>query len=233
MATSSHRVLLLWDDPAVQAAMLGALEAAGLETVGAADPTQAVDVLTNRRIDVVVADYHLPGTVGLELLAVIRGTAPATRLILYSGEMTAELAAEARAFEVHRVLDKPVSGEKLVEAVQAAVAPPRPPEAPVAVPEPALEDGVERPWRLIVVQRTHRPVLQGILQNPDHWPPRSAVMPDRRHRERRLRLRQVAIDRRRTQRRAEPHALWYTHGFIVVETPGPPTEAIQLNASRA
>jgi hypothetical protein len=58
-------------------------------------------------------------------------------------------------------------------------------------------------------------------------------MPDRRHRERRLRLQQVAIDRRRTQRRAEPHALWYTHGFIVVETPGPPTEAIQLNVSRA
>jgi CheY-like chemotaxis protein len=214
--------------------MLGALEAAGLEAVGAADPTQAVDVLTDRRIDVVVADYHLPGTVGLELLAVIRGTAPATRLILYSGGMTAELAAEARAFEVQAVLDKPVCEEKLVEAVRAVVAPPRSTEPSVEVPgPPASGGGVERPWRLIVVQRTHRPVLQGILQNPDHWPPRSAVMPDRRHRERRLRLWQVTIDRRRTQRRAEPHAMWYTHGFIVVETPGPPMEAIQLNPSRA
>jgi hypothetical protein len=27
--------------------------------------------------------------------------------------------------------------------------------------------------------------------------------------------------------------MWYTHGFIVVETPGLPTEAIQLNASPA
>jgi hypothetical protein len=46
-------------------------------------------------------------------------------------------------------------------------------------------------------------------------------------------MRQVTIERRQAQRRADPHAMWYTHGFIVVETPGLPTEAIQLNASPA
>jgi hypothetical protein len=86
---------------------------------------------------------------------------------------------------------------------------------------------------LIVVQRTHRAVLQGILQNPDRWPTRSAVMVDRRHRERRLRMQQVTIERRRSQRRAEPHAMWYTHGFMVIETPGLPTEAIALNTQPA
>jgi hypothetical protein len=87
---------------------------------------------------------------------------------------------------------------------------------------------VEQPWRLIVVRRTHRVVLHAILQNPDHWPTRSAVMVDRRHRERRGRIEQVAIDRRRSQRRAEPDVAWYTQGFIVIRTPELPTGAIPL-----
>jgi hypothetical protein len=58
-------------------------------------------------------------------------------------------------------------------------------------------------------------------------------MPDRRHRERRLRMQQVTIDRRRSQRRAEPHAMWYTHGFIVIKTPSLPMEAIRLNSTPA
>lgn len=93
--------------------------------------------------------------------------------------------------------------------------------------------GVEQPWRLVVVERMHRAVLQGILQNPDRWPTRPAVMPDRRHRERRVRMQQVTIERRRSQRRTEPHAMWYTHSFIVVETPALPTEAIRLNITPA
>jgi hypothetical protein len=95
----------------------------------------------------------------------------------------------------------------------------------------AYSGGVEQPWRLIVVQRTYRDVLQGILRNPDRWPARSAVMPDRRHRERRVRLQQVTIERRRSQRRTEPDPMWYTHGFMVVETPALPTEAILLNTT--
>jgi DNA-binding NarL/FixJ family response regulator len=60
--------------------------------------------------------------VGLDLLAAIRGTAPGTALILYSGGMTDELAAEARDFDVRVVLEKPVSAEQLVEAVRVALA---------------------------------------------------------------------------------------------------------------
>jgi DNA-binding response OmpR family regulator len=77
--TTRHCVLLVEDDPAVQAALLGPLEAAGFEAVGAADATQALEVLADRRIDVVVADYHLPGIVGLDLHAAIRGRRPARR----------------------------------------------------------------------------------------------------------------------------------------------------------
>ncbi len=114
-------MLLVEDDPAVRAALLGALEAAGFEAIGAGDAAEALEVLAQRHVAVVVADYHLPGIAGLDLLAAIRGTAPGTSLILYSGGMTQELAAEARDFGVRVVLEKPVSAEQLVEAVCAAM----------------------------------------------------------------------------------------------------------------
>jgi hypothetical protein len=135
---------------------------------------------------------------------------------------------------VRAVQEKPISGKTLVEAARAAVATPRGTDARMEIPSLRASSGDDdRPWRLIVVQRTHRAVLQGILQNPDRWPARSAVMPDRRHRERRLRMQQVTIERQRSQRRAEPHTMWYTHGFIVIDTPEVPTEAIRLNTPPA
>ena len=67
-------MLLVEDDPAVRAALLGALEAVGFEAVGTADAAEALEVLARRRVDVVVADYHLPGIAGLDLLAAIRGS---------------------------------------------------------------------------------------------------------------------------------------------------------------
>jgi Response regulator receiver domain len=68
--------------------MLGALEVASFEAMGAGDAAEAPEILGEHRIDVGVADYYLPGITGLDLLAAIKGSAPGTPLILYSGEMT-------------------------------------------------------------------------------------------------------------------------------------------------
>jgi two-component system, response regulator FlrC len=120
MAPSTSRVLLVEDDAAVRSALLGTLQGAGFEAIGAQDAGQALEVLAQRRVDVVIADYHLPGVAGLQLLAAIRGTAPGTALILYSGRMTEELAAEARDFGVSVILEKPVSAEQMLESVRVA-----------------------------------------------------------------------------------------------------------------
>jgi DNA-binding NtrC family response regulator len=120
VTVGKSRVLLVEDDPAVRSALLGALEDAGFEAFGAADAAEALGVLGQYPVTVVVADYHLPGVAGLDLLAAIRGTAPSTSLILYSGGMTDELAEEAREFGVRAVLEKPVSAERLIAAIRSA-----------------------------------------------------------------------------------------------------------------
>ena len=57
MTAGRSRVLLVEDDPAVRAALLGALEAAGFEAVGTADAAEALAILVQRRVAVVVVDY--------------------------------------------------------------------------------------------------------------------------------------------------------------------------------
>jgi DNA-binding NtrC family response regulator len=115
------RVLLVDDSRTMRSAVLGALEAAGFETVAVGDVTEALDALAQRRFDVVLADYLLPGFSGLELLTAIKNAAPGTPLILYSGSMTEALAAEAQNSGVAAVLETPISVERLVEAVRAAL----------------------------------------------------------------------------------------------------------------
>jgi len=122
--TRRSRVLLVDDSRTMRSAVLAALDGAGFEAVAVGDVTEALDALARRRHDVLLADYHLPGTNGLELLAAMRNADPRTPLILYSGSMTEELAIEAGDFGVAAVLETPISIDRLVEAVRAAAAAP-------------------------------------------------------------------------------------------------------------
>jgi DNA-binding NtrC family response regulator len=130
------RVLLVEDNALVRSTLLQVLEVGGFEAIGAGDAAETLEVLGQHRVDVVVADYHLPGITGLELLAAIRGSAPGTGLILYSGGMTDTMVADAADFGVHVVMEKPVSSERLVEAVRAAVPSPSRPTPPSPGPAP-------------------------------------------------------------------------------------------------
>jgi len=116
------RVLLIDDSRTVQATLARGLEEAGFEVLVAGDAIEALDVLAQRRVAVLPANYQLPGMTGLDLLATLRGAYPDAPLILYSASMTPELAAQARDFGVAALLEKPVSPARLVEVVRTATA---------------------------------------------------------------------------------------------------------------
>ena len=63
------------------------------------------------------------------------------------------------------------------------------------------------PFRLIVVQRGETNAFKMILSAPDRWPVGTAVMFDRRERERRVLQLRVILERRQHQRRADPDAM--------------------------
>jgi hypothetical protein len=71
-------------------------------------------------------------------------------------------------------------------------------------------------------------VLEALRQSADRWPAGTMIMVDRRAGDRRVRMQRTVLERRRRQRRVEPDSTWYTQGFIVVETPRAPADAVLL-----
>src|SRR5262249_41226036 len=119
--TGRPRIMLVEDSLTVRAVLGEMLGRAGFEVDGAGDAAEAMELRGHRRFDVVIADYQLPGMTGLELLAALRGAHPQAPLILCSAWVAPELLAQARAFRVAAVLEKPVPLDRLIEAVRTAL----------------------------------------------------------------------------------------------------------------
>jgi hypothetical protein len=84
---------------------------------------------------------------------------------------------------------------------------------------------------LIILRRNESQAFRRILNSPVGLPAGTAIMLDRRERERRVLRLQARIERRQRERRAEPTALWQTHRFIVVDMAQLPIRAILLDAT--
>jgi CheY-like chemotaxis protein len=121
MTAPRPRLLLVEDTAAVMEIVRESLEDAGFEVDTAQTAIEAVERLTEHRYAAILSDYVLPDLPPLEWLAVARGIAPLTPLVIYSGAV--QLAEElARAWRVTVVLAKPVLPAQLVEAVRQAIA---------------------------------------------------------------------------------------------------------------
>jgi len=110
-------VLLVEDDPDLRRALGLVLRARGLSVSEAADGASALERLAEGGFDAVVADLGLPDLEGTELLGRLREAAPGTRLVVLTGRSGADLRRSCRRAGADEVLTKPVSGDRLAEAL--------------------------------------------------------------------------------------------------------------------
>jgi DNA-binding response OmpR family regulator len=223
MEASRPRVLVV-DDIDSRRIFRDALRPAGFDVDTAATASTALDRLATRHYAVIVADCTLPGLAPLDWLAVLRGAALSTPLILCSETIGDELRRQAAVFGAAAVLEKPFSVWQLLAAVRAALQSGLT-DSPTG---PLHSERMPRLFRLIVVRRDRQQMLHHILSASGRWPPRTAVMLDRRVGERRTRLKRLILERRRGTGRGEPDVMWHTGGFIVVETHRIPRQAVLL-----
>lgn len=127
-------VLLVDDDGLARTAVATLLERWGYEVVAAQSAEEALQCLAElERVDAVVSDFWLKGASGLELLAQVQQSRPATRRVLISGDTDPQ--TEAKAASAGAVfLRKPVRAG----ALEAVLAGTRADEAPVAA---VVEEG--------------------------------------------------------------------------------------------
>ncbi len=114
------RVLVVDDDPALRETAVSALEKTGYRTLQAGDAAEALRLLREHHVDVVVTDIYMPGQDGLSLLQSIVERRDPPRVILMTARGTLETTALAQRAGAFDYLAKPFDLRDLIARVAAA-----------------------------------------------------------------------------------------------------------------
>jgi FixJ family two-component response regulator len=122
MLTKLPVICVVDDDAAVRNALKFALEVEGLD-VRVYDG--AVSLLNDPNAppcSCLVVDYRMPVMDGLELIGVLRGRGVEAPAILVTGRSNKQLRAQAEKLGVHRLIEKPLSDNALLDSIRSALA---------------------------------------------------------------------------------------------------------------
>lgn len=114
------RIMVVEDHPAMRAGLTGVLTAephlVPLAVAACAD--EILPALQRARPDVVLLDYHLPGSDGLAICAMLKRDAPAPAVLLYSAFASGRLAIPAILAGADGVLHKSAPAPDLYRAIR-------------------------------------------------------------------------------------------------------------------
>jgi DNA-binding response OmpR family regulator len=115
-------VLIVEDEPAVRETLKVIFGLQGYETVEAEDGEVALQILSNRYVDVLILDLHLPKLNGVSLLQQI--DPPPPMVIIHSAFefYSPDEIGKGIGSKVFRMIRKPIPPPQLLSAVSAAVA---------------------------------------------------------------------------------------------------------------
>lgn len=116
--------LVVEDDEAVRRVIARVLRSYGFDIVEAPDGAAAIDILGSRSggVDIIISDMVMPGMTGLELRDAAGEIAPATPVLLVSGYSADVLAGHGVREDTVRVLEKPFTPDRLMQAVVQTLA---------------------------------------------------------------------------------------------------------------
>jgi two-component system response regulator HydG len=113
-------VLVVEDDAENRAAMLKVLEGAEYKVLETDNGQQALDLLNEEDIDILVTDLRLPILDGVELLKRAKALEQDLEVIMITGHGTVEIAVEAIKEGAYDFITKPVKKAQLLRAVEKA-----------------------------------------------------------------------------------------------------------------
>ncbi len=116
-----NRILLVEDEPASAEYLAGVLrrDLPGMEVAGIAENgEEALRIIRQERVDIVVTDIKMPVMDGLELAEAVRTSWPMIPVVIVSGYELFEYAKTALRFGVSDYLLKPVKARELAECLE-------------------------------------------------------------------------------------------------------------------
>ena len=117
------RVLLVDDSPAVRTILKIYLSVGPYKLLEAEDADRALKLVRLQTIDLILADFTMPGISGLELFEKVRASGNTrTALVLITASRDPEIATKAKTSGADDVVIKPVTPEALRMTVASALA---------------------------------------------------------------------------------------------------------------
>ena len=116
------KILLVDDSPNVLKALQRTFRAEDYTTLKAESALEAMAVIENEVIDVIISDENMPGISGTELLRVMKDRYPHTVRIMLTGLTDIEVAKNAiNKGEIYRFFNKPWDDFELLISVRYAL----------------------------------------------------------------------------------------------------------------
>lgn len=116
-----HRVLIVNDSKLARMVMASAFRRLrpDWELVEATNATEALEAIATRGVDITLVDFNMPGTDGLELVALVRKTDPKMPVAVVSANVQIEIISRARELSA-AFIAKPLTDEALVGFLSGA-----------------------------------------------------------------------------------------------------------------
>ncbi len=109
----SPRILIVDDEPIVRDSLAEIISADGYEVFSAYSAEKALELIENKRMDIVLLDMVLPGMGGLDLLRLLKGRNFQGEIILITAYSTVESAVSALKIGAYDYLIKPCNNEEV------------------------------------------------------------------------------------------------------------------------
>ncbi|MCK5557322.1 MAG: diguanylate cyclase [Candidatus Hydrogenedentes bacterium] len=117
-----HTVMLVDDEDNVLVALSRLLRKESYELVTAGSGSEALALMAEQPVDVIVTDQQMPGMTGMELLKQVKNEYPNTMRMMLTGHADVNVATTAiNDGEVCRFITKPVQSDELKLAIRNAI----------------------------------------------------------------------------------------------------------------
>ena len=112
-------ILITDDEPDFREALRSAFEPRGFRTLLASDGEEALQIVRNEEVHLVLLDMHMPRLTGLETLRLVKQFRAMLPCILLSARLDEMIVEQARLAHAFSVLSKPFTPTAMLELLEA------------------------------------------------------------------------------------------------------------------
>lgn len=114
-------VVVVDDSPDTLEVLHRSIEHMGFAVLSCESAAEAIELLKDNTVDLVITDYHMPFVGGLDLIKHVRDYYPQTEVMMITGYASVEGAVEAIKAGAEEYLAKPFTDEELAQAIERSL----------------------------------------------------------------------------------------------------------------